>query len=121
MLSDGVPVPGQSRGIVPYEEDYINKRNFWYDKFQSIRPLAIDWLRNSWGNVDEFGHHVYDTMKRIWHIFLPYDRLKNVGNKALYEKGTRSGSNAYDSMERRPPVILPSRSEAVVSWTTENI
>ena len=119
MLSDGIPVPGHSRGIVSYYEgDYINTRNSWYDKLRSIRPLAIDWLRNSWGSVDEFGRHVYDAMKRTRHIFVPYDKLRNVGQKALNEKGTRSGSNAYDTMERPPPVILPFRSEVVVS---ENI
>ena len=115
MLSDGIPVPVHSRGIVAYEGDYINKRNSWYDKLQSIRLLAIDWLRNSWGNVDEFGRHVYGAMKRIRHIFVPYDKLRNATQESLNENGTRSNSNAYDIVERPPPVTLPSRSENVVS------
>ena len=120
MQSGGIPIPGYSRGIVPYERDYINTRNSWYDKLQSIRPLAIDWLRNSWGNVDEFGRHVYDAMIRIQHIFVPYDKLKNVRQTALHQIGTRSSNSAYDTMERPPIAILPSRSK-VVSSTTENI
>ena len=121
MLSDAVPVPGHSRGIVIYERHYINRRNSWYDKLRSIRPLAIDWLRNSWGNIDEFGRHVYDAMKRIQHIFVSYDKLRNVGPATLNEKRTRRDSNAYDTMERPPPVTLPSRDEVVDSSTTENI
>ena len=119
MLSDGDPVPCHSRGIVAYERDYINRRNSWYDKLLSIRPLAIDWLRNSWGNVDQFGRHVYDAMKQIQHIFVPYNKLRNVGEKALNKKGTESGSKAYDTMQRPPPVILPSRSDVAVSSATE--
>ena len=121
MLSDGDPDPCHSRGIVSYEKDYINRRNSWYDKLRSVRSLAIDWLRNSWGNVDEFGRHVYDAMIRIQHIFAPYDKLRNVGEKALNEKGTNSGSDAYDTMQRPPPVILASRSEVAASSKTENI
>lgn len=124
MLSDEIPVPAVSRGILPYKRDYINTRpvgSTWYDKIRSIRPLAIDWLRNSWGNVDEFGHHVYDAMKRIRHIFVPYDKLKNVAQDDMNGNGTRSSNNAYDIMERPPPVKLPSRSEIIVSSTTGNM
>ena len=121
MLGNGIPIPAHSRGIIPYEGDYFNSRNSWYDKLRSIRPLAIDWLRNSWGNVDEFGRHVYDAMKRIRHIFVPYDKLKTVRRQALDGNAVRSSSSGYDTMERPPSVTLPSRSETVVSSATENI
>jgi hypothetical protein len=27
----------------------MNTRNSWYDRLQLIRPLAMEWLRNAWG------------------------------------------------------------------------
>ena len=119
-LSDGTPVPAQTRGIVPYERDYKNTSLSWYDKLQRIRPLAIDWLRNTWGNIDEFGRHVYDAMKRIPHIFVPYDKMRNAARDNLNENGATSSSNTYDNMERLPPITLPSRRESVLS-ATENV
>ena len=119
-LSDGTPVPAQTRGIVPYERDYKNTSLSWYDKLQTIRPLAIDWLRNTWGNIDEFGRHVYDTIKRIPHIFATYDKIRNAARDDLNENGATSSSNTYDNMERLPPVTLPSRRESVLS-ATENV
>ena len=116
-LSGRTPIPAQTRGIVPYERDYKNTSLSWYDKLQIIRPLAIDWLRNTWGNIDEFGRHVYDTIKRIHHIFAPYDKIRNAARDELNENGATSGSDTYDNLERLPPVTLPSRRESVLSAT----
>ena len=77
LTSDGNPIPGFSRGVAHYRRDYINTRsaqNSWYDKLQLIRPLAMEWLRNTWGNIDQFGRHVYDVMQHTQHVS-PYDRL----------------------------------------------
>ena len=120
-LNDGTPIPGHSRGIVHYERDYKNTSLSWYDRLRSIQPLAVDWLRNTWGNVDESGRHIYDAMKRIPQTFVPYDKLRNLAGDNLNENGTTSSDNAYDTMERSPAVILPSRSEITASPTTENI
>lgn len=116
LTGEGNPVPGFSSGIVRYARDYMNTRpvlNSWYNRLRLIRPLAIDWLRNSWGNVDEFGRHVYDAMKRVCHIFVPYDRLDNVTQDDLDSRdGIRRNSNAYNTMERPPTVMLPNQSES---------
>ncbi|CAB3998077.1 Hypothetical predicted protein [Paramuricea clavata] len=119
--SEGEPVPGLSRGVVRYPRDYMNTRparNSWYDRLQLLRPLAMDWLRNAWGNVDEFGRHVYDVMQRVRHVFVPYDKLSNL------QQGDSAGSgvernNTYSTMERPAAVILPTESEN--ASTTENV
>lgn len=121
IISDGTPISAHTRGIVSYERHYMNTNLSWYDKLRTISPLAIDWLRNMWGNVDEFGRHVYDAMKRIPHVYVPYDKMRNVARGDLNENGTTTGSNAYDTMERHPEVTLPSRSQIVVLSTAENI
>ena len=67
LTSEGYPAPGLSRGVVRYGREYMNTRtarNTWYDIFQLIRPLAVDWLRNTWGNVNEFDRPVYDVLQR---------------------------------------------------------
>ena len=53
------PVPGLSRGVAIHRRDYINTRSTasWYNKLHLIRPLAMEWLRNAWGNVDQSGRH----------------------------------------------------------------
>jgi hypothetical protein len=121
LTSEGDPVPGPSRGVVPYQRDYMNTRpvrNSWYDRLQLIRPLAMEWLRNAWGNVDEFGRHVYDVMQRVIHVFVPYDKLGNL------QQGDSAGSgvernNTYSTLERPAAVLLPTGSEN--ASTTENV
>jgi hypothetical protein len=46
----------------------------------------MEWLRNAWGNVDEFGRHVYDVMQRVRHVFVPYNKLTNL------QQGDSAGS-----------------------------
>jgi hypothetical protein len=121
MTSDGEPVPGLSRGVVPYQRDYVTTRparNSWYDRLQLIRPLAMDWLRNAWGNVDEFGRHVYDVMQRVRHVFVPYDKLGNLPQGDAAGSGVER-NNTYSTMKRPALVILPTESEN--ASTTENV
>ena len=118
LTSEGEPVPGLSRGVVCYRGDYVNTRNSWYDRLQLIRPFAMEWLRNAWGNVDEFGRHVYDVMQRVRHVFVPYNKLGNL------QQGDSAGSgveriNTYSTMERPAAVILPTESEN--ASTSENV
>ena len=120
LTSEGNPVPGRSRGVVRYRGDYMNTRparNSWYDRLQLIRPLAMEWLRNAWGNVDEFGRHVYDVMQRVRHVISPYDKLVTQSGSA--GSGTPASDSSYDVMERPAAVILPSGSER--ASMTENI
>ena len=80
LTANGNPIPGHSSGVANHEGDYVNTgpwRSSWYDRLLLFRPLAIDWLRNAWGNVDENGHRVYDVMQRVRQIFVPYDKLRN--------------------------------------------
>jgi hypothetical protein len=76
-------------------------RNTWHDIFQLIRPLAVDWLRNTWGNVNEFGRPVYDVLQRDRHVLhttsFTYDRLGNF----------TEDESAESRMEARN-IILPS-------------
>ena len=93
-------------------------RNSWYDRLQLIRPLAMEWLRNAWGNVDEFGRHVYDVMQRVRHVFVPYNKLGKL------QQGDSAGSGVernktYSSMERPAAVILHTESEN--ASTTQNV
>ena len=121
MTSDGEPDPGFSRGVVPYQRDYVTTRparNSWYDRLQLIRPLAMDWLRNAWGNVDEFGRHVYDVMQRVRHVFVPYNKLGNLPQGDSAGSGVER-NNTYSTMERPAAVILPTESENAT--TSENV
>ncbi|XP_028399006.1 uncharacterized protein LOC114522508 isoform X2 [Dendronephthya gigantea] len=109
LTTDGDPIPGHSRGVVNDEGDYGNtgpSRGSWYDRLQLFRPLAVDWLRNAQGNVDEEGHHVYDVTQRVRQVFIPYEKL---GNTAQVDSaGRRMESDlTYDTPERPPGVILP--------------
>jgi hypothetical protein len=118
LTNEGEPVPGLSRGVVCYRGDYVNARNSGYDRLQLIRPLAMEWLRNAWGNVDEFGRHVYDDMQRVRHVFVPYNKLSKL------QQGDSAGSgvernDTYSTMERPAAVILPTESEN--ASTTENV
>ena len=102
LTADGDPIPGHSRGIVNREGDYVNRgpsRSSWYDRLQSFRPLAIDWLRNAWGNVDEDGHHVYDVMQRVKQIFVPYDMLRNTAQEDLGEGRMETSDSTYDTLK----------------------
>ncbi len=121
LTSEGNPTPGLSRGVVCYRRDYMNTRsarNSSYDRLQLIRPIAIAWLRNTWGNVDEFGRHIYDVMQRVRHVFVPYNKLGNLREGDSAESGVVRSKKTYDTMERPAGVILPTRSEN--ASTTEN-
>jgi hypothetical protein len=91
----------------------------WYSRLQLIRPLATEWLRNAWGNVDEFGHHVYDVMQRVRHVFVPYNKLGNLRQGDLVGSGVGRSNNTYSTMKRPAAVILPTESEN--ESTTENV
>ena len=114
LTADGDPVPGLSRGVVRYGNDYMNTRparNSSYDKLQVIRPLAMEWLRNAWGNVDEFGRHVYDVMQRVRHDPSPYDKLGRITHGDPSRSGMGTSNSTYGTLERGAAVILPSGSE----------
>lgn len=123
LTNEGYPVPGLSRGVVDYRRDYMNTRsvqNSWYNKLRLIQPLTNEWLRNSWGDVEEFGRNVYDSMKRARHLFSRYDKLSIVtqGDCMKNEVG-KSTVNTYNTIERPPAAILPSRGGD--TSTAENI
>ena len=121
VTNEGEPVPGLSRGVVPYPRDYMNgrpTRNSGYDRLQLIRPLAMEWLRNAWGNVDEFGRHVYDVMQRVRHVFVPCDKLGNLPQGDAAGSGVER-NDTYSTMERPAAVILPTESEN--ASTSENV
>ena len=114
LTAYGDPVPGLSRGVVRYGNDYMNTRparNSSYDKLQVIRPLAMEWLRNAWGNVDEFGRHVYDVMQRVRHDPSPYDKLGRITHGDPSGSGMGTSNSTYGTLERGAAVILPSGSE----------
>ncbi|CAB4016143.1 Hemicentin-1, partial [Paramuricea clavata] len=119
LTADGDLVPGISRGVVRYRGDYMNTRNSWYDRLQLIRPLAMEWLRNAWGNVDEFGRHVYDVMQRVRHAPSPYDKLGSITQSDSAGSGMGTSDSTYSTVERSAAVILPSGSEN--ASTTENV
>jgi hypothetical protein len=119
LTADGDLVPGISRGVVRYRRDYMNTRNSWYDRLQLIRPLAMEWLRNAWGNVDEFGRHVYDVMQRVRHAPSPYDKLGSITQGDSAGSGIGTSDSTYGTVERPAAVILPSGSEN--ASTTENV
>lgn len=123
LTTEGNPIPSLSRGIVPHRADYVNahaSRRSWYDRLHIIKPLAIEWLRNAWGNVDEFGRQVYDTLQsHARRIFVPYDKLDNVVRED--QAGTSETSNeSYNriEMKRSAPVILPIQSGNASDETT---
>ena len=112
MTTDGAPIPGHSRGVVNHEEDYANtgpSRSLWYDRLTLFRPLAIDWLRNTWGNVKEDGHRIYDVMQRVRRTFVPYDKLGNTAQDDSVGKRMETSYSTYDTPERPPGVIVPYR------------
>ena len=78
----------------------------WYDRLQLFRPLAIDQLRNAWGNVDEEGHRVYDVMQRVKQIFVPYDMLGNTAQEDSAERRMETSDTIYETSERPPAVIV---------------
>ena len=122
VTSHGEPAPGFSRGVVRYRRDYMNTgpaRNSWYARLQLIRPFAMEWLRNAWGNVDEFGRHVYDVMQRARHVFVPYNKFGNLQQGDSAGSGGGKDDSTYSSMERPAAVILPTESEN--ASTTENV
>ena len=107
LTSDGNPIPGFSRGVVHYRKDYINTRstrNSWYDKLQLIRPLAMEWLRNTWGNIDQFGRHVYDVMQRAQHSISSYDKLSETTQGDLAGSGNQTSGGSFGTLERSETV-----------------
>ena len=110
LTDEGNPVPGFSRGVVRHKRNYINTRNTttWYNKLQLIRPLAMAWLRNAWGNVDQSGRHTYDVMQRDQHVSSPYDKLHQTAEPSSAECQVPTSDNSYDTLERST-VLLPSR------------
>ncbi|XP_028416139.1 hemicentin-1-like isoform X1 [Dendronephthya gigantea] len=107
LTPDGNPIPQHSRGVVLWRRDYVNthsSQRSWYDRLQLFPPLAVEWLRNAWGNVDESGKHVYDVLGRhVKNVFVPYDDLCLKTNTVQEGNGTE----LYDTPERPSPVILP--------------
>ena len=121
LTGEGNPVPGLSRGVVPHRRNYINTRSTasWYNKLQLIRPLAREWLRNAWGNVDQSGRHTYDVMQRDQHAISPYDKLHQTTQRDLAESSAPASSNLYNTLERPAAVLLPSKSQN--ASTTEDV
>ncbi|XP_028397378.1 uncharacterized protein LOC114521159 [Dendronephthya gigantea] len=108
LTTDGDPIPGHSRGVVSHEGDYVNtgpSRSSWYDRLQFLRPLAIDWLRNAQGDVDEDGHHVYDVIQRDRQVFVPYDKLGNTPQVDSARRRMETSDSTYDTAER-PLVVI---------------
>ncbi|XP_028416087.1 semaphorin-5A-like [Dendronephthya gigantea] len=107
LTPDGNPIPHYSRGVVLWRRDYVNthsSQSSWYDRLQLFPPLAVEWLRNAWGNVDESGNHVYDVLGRhVRNVFVPYDDLCFKTNTVQEGNGTE----LYDTPERSSAVILP--------------
>ena len=111
LTSDGNPIPGFSRGIVHYRRDYINTRsarNSWYDQLQLIGPLAMEWLRNAWGNIDQFGRHVYDVMQRAQHVS-PYDKLSEIKQGDLAGSRKQTSGSSCGTLERSEAVLFSRR------------
>ena len=71
----------------------------------------MDWLRNAWGNVDEFGRHLYNVMQRVRHVFIPYSKLSCKPPVNSNESGRETNDDTYDTTERHQGVILPVRSD----------
>ncbi|XP_028418130.1 uncharacterized protein LOC114543270 [Dendronephthya gigantea] len=129
----GNPAPGLSRGVVDHRNYYANtlSRSSLYGKLQVFRPMAVAWLRNAWGNVDEFGNHIYDVMQcDVRQVFVPYDRLEHAvqndsagscdatsdpgsAQEDSSESETEAISSIYNTLERFPAVVLPTRAEGV--------
>lgn len=108
LTHEGNPTP--CCGMVRYAPDYVNTRPLrysWYDRLQLILPLTMEWLRNAWGNVDEFSRHVYDVLQQGLHVFLPYDKLSNAMQRKSSESETETSSNMnlYSTLQRPIPVI----------------
>ena len=111
LTNERKPIPGLTRGVIVHRRDYVNTRPTasWYNRLQLIRPLAIEWLRNTWGNVDQFGRHIYDRMRRVQRVFSPYDKLSKAQQPNSGESEMQTNGNMYDRLERPAPVLLPSR------------
>jgi hypothetical protein len=68
----------------------------------------MEWLRNAWGNVDQFGRHVYDVMQRVQRVFSPYDKLPKTQQRDSAESEVDTRENLYDTLQRPAAVLLPS-------------
>ena len=121
LTDEGNPEPGFSRGVALHRRDYINTRptTSWYNKLQLIQPLAMEWLRNAWGNVDQSGRHVYDVMQRDEHVNSPYDKLNQTTERDVAESSSPTSSNLYDTLKWPAAVLLPSRCQD--ASTTEDV
>ena len=114
LTNDGEPLPGRCRGVVNNQHGYVNTGTACksrYTRLQLFRPIVIDWLRNAWGNVDQFGRHVYDIMQRVRREFIPYDKMSNEQRNAT-EVGRNElgavdniGNAMYDKFQRSSPQL----------------
>ena len=109
LKTDGNLIPFNSRGVVNHKGDNVYTgplRSSWYDRLQLFRPLAVDWLINAWGNVDENGHNVYDVMQRVRQSFDSYDKLGNTAQDDSSRKRMETSDSTYDTTERPSGVIV---------------
>ena len=77
----------------------------------------MEWLRNVWGNIDQFGRHVYDVMQRAQHVY-PYDRLSKTTQGDLAESGKETGGSLYGTFER-PATAFPFKCESPSAMESE--
>ena len=110
LSGDGAPIPGITRGIISYQPHYSNSQllmsNERYSKLQVISAIAINWMRNTWGQVDQLGRHVYDILffwpKSISH----YDTsrtvalAKNLSSRTNIGAIDENGQQVYDHTEQ---------------------
>ena len=114
LNENGEPLPGVSRGIIPYQQPYLNvpslNRSPHYSKLQLFSSITLDWLRNTWGEVDELGKHVYNVLSHGMELLLPYDKLKKTKlDSRRNQLGAidKNGDAVYDKFDRRPAVLMP--------------
>ena len=116
LNDSGEPLPGLCRGIIPYQRPYVNNDTQIrprYAKLLLFNSIVLDWLRNTWGKVDQLGQHVYDELFRGRGLRLPYDKVKitvkNPDGVPRNQDGAvdENGDAVYDEFGRRPKVILP--------------
>ena len=112
LNEDGEPLPGACRGIIPYQQPYINMTSLnrpYYAKLQLFSSITLQWLRNAWGQVDEMGKHVYDALCRGMGMSLPYDKLekpKDGSHRNSLGAIKENGCPEYDRFDHRPTVRI---------------
>ena len=112
LNKDGDPIPGACRGIIPYQQPYVNLTSLnrpYYTKLQLFSSITLDWLRNAWGQVDELGKHAYDALCRGMERLLPYDKLEEIkdGSPQNYLGAIdENGYAEYDRFDNRTSVLM---------------